>query len=565
MKFKNLLVMAAAMAIVATGCNKKLAPLSADNFSSSPNPLELVGKKVPATITASIPPKYFQKNAELTITPELIYEGVCDSSEPMTLQGEKVLGNNTVINYENGGVVTIPASFDYDYFMRRSRLRLSFAVKQGNKQYALPPVNVGEGLVSTAAYADAGTVTPAIGADRFQRIINEKYNAQIRFLINQAKVRKGETESKEMADFNAEILRASRDSSRQIEGINISSYASPEGNLDFNTRLAENREKSTSEYLRGQLRKDNGTEFGELTADFTAEDWEGFQQMVAASDIQDKDLILSVLSMYKDPEIREREIRNLSSVFDQLADKILPQLRRSRITASVNVIGKSDDQIRALFISDPSKLSVDELLYCATLTDSPAERLEVYRKTAELYPNDYRAINNVGACLYEQRDYDAAEVAFKKAEAVKASPESAMNLGLVELVRGNYSAANQRLGEAAGAEGVGDALGVYFLSQGDYLSAAHAFGDSKSNNAALAQILTKDYSKATKTLNAVAKPDAITSYLKAVVAARTNNDAEVLSNLKQAVLLDSKLRYDAVSDIEFVRYLPEIQNTFTRE
>ncbi|MBQ4292638.1 MAG: hypothetical protein II752_07930 [Muribaculaceae bacterium] len=564
MKFKSIIALSAAIAVIATGCNKKLAPLSADQFSVNPSPLEVVGQKVPATVTASIPAKYFQKNAELTVTPYLEYEGIRVASEPFQMQGEKVRGNNTVVSFDNGGVVSFPVSYAYDPDMRRSVLVLDFAAKQGNKQYVLPQVRVAEGLVATPALADASKVAPAIGADRFQRIINEKYNAQIRFLINQAKVRKGETESKEMADFNAELLRASRDSSRQIEGINIESYASPEGNLDFNTRLAENREKSTSEYLRGQLRKDNVTEFGELTADFTAEDWEGFQQMVAASDIQDKDLILSVLSMYKDPEIREREIRNLSSVFDQLADKILPQLRRSRITASVNVIGKSDDQIRALFISDPSKLSVDELLYCATLTDSPAERLAVYQKTAELYPNDYRAINNVGACIFEQGDFNAAEAAFQKAEAVKSSPEAQMNLGLIDLVNGNYSSANQRLGNAAGAQGVGDALGVYFLSQGDYLSAMHAFGDSKTNNAALSQILTKDYSKASATLNSVAKPDAMTSYLKAIVAARTNNDAAVTENLDQAIRLDKTLVYKALTDIEFAHYLPELQNHYSR-
>ena len=555
MKTIRLFAIALATVAIASGCSKKLAPLTADQFSVNPSPLEVVGQTIPATITASIPAKYFQKDAELTVTPYLEYEGIRVASEPCLLQGEKVRANNTVVSYDNGGVFTIPSSYAFDPDMRRAVLVLDFAARQGKKQYALPQLRIAEGTVATPTLADASKVTPAIAPDRFQRIINEKYNAQIRFLINQAKVRKGEISSKEMEALNAEILRASRDSSRQIEGINISSYASPEGNLDFNTRLAENREKSTSEYLRGQLRKDNVTEFGELTANFTAEDWEGFQQMVADSDIQDKDLILSVLSMYKDPEIREREIRNLSSVFDQLADKILPQLRRSRITASVNVIGKSDDQIRQLFISDPSKLSLDELLYCATLTDNNAERLNVYRTTAQLYPNDFRAFNNMGACLFEQGDSKAAAEAYAKAEQVKSSPESQMNLALIDLVDGNYSSANMRLGNAAGAPGVGDALGVYYITQGDYLSAAHAFGDSKTNNAALAQILTKDYSKATATLNGVARPDATTSYLKAIVAARTNNETGVVDNIRQAVRLDSNMRQRALTDIEFARFL----------
>ena len=360
-------------------------------------------------------------------------------SQPYTFQGEKVRGNAPVVSYENGGTVTIPVMYEYQPDMMRSDLQLAFDVRQGSKQYVLPRVKVATGVVATSTLADASTVTPALAQDKFQRVINEKYDADIHFLINQANLRDGELNSSAMLSLSEQLRNAANDPSREIEEINVSSYASPEGSLELNTRLAENREKNTTAYLDKKLKKDNITEFGELTANFTPEDWEGFQKLVAASNIQDKDLILSVLSMYKDPEQREREIRNLSSVFDQLAEEILPQLRYSRITASVNVIGKSDEQLNKAFNTDPSTLTVDELLYTATLTDDLKRKGAIYTTATRLFPNDYRGFNNLGKVQYQQGDYDAAMASFKKAARINANaPESQMNQGLVALVNDDY-------------------------------------------------------------------------------------------------------------------------------
>jgi hypothetical protein len=538
-----------------TGCSKNMNQFSADYFSVNPNPLEVVGDKVPATVTGNIPAKFFKKNAEVTVTPYLEFNNTEVASAPYTFQGENVRGNNPVINYDNGGSVTIPVQYVYAPEMNRSDLTLAFTVRQGNKEYALPRVKVAEGVVATAALADAGAVTPAVASDKFQRIINEKYDADIKFLINQANLRKGELESKSVTDFNKEIADANADARREIKEINITSAASPDGGVKYNTTLAENREKNTVDYLKKNLKKSNITEFGELTANFTPQDWEGFQKLVSESNIQDKDLILSVLSMYKDPEQREKEIRNLSSVFDQLADQILPQLRYSRLTASIDVIGKSDQEIMDAFISDPSSLSVDELLYAATLTDDNNKRLQIYNKAVELYPNDYRTYNNLGMCQYIDKDYEAAAANF--AQAAKLNPNAAetqMNLGLVSLVNSDYKDASSKFGNAAGVSSLGEALGVYYLKQGDYNSAVRAFGDSKSNNAALAQILNKDYSKAKTTLAGVQNPDATTFYLTAVLGARTNNDNMVYNNLRQAVKLDSSLLKYAQNDLEFANY-----------
>lgn len=552
---KASLIVALGGTVILSGCGKKMSQFAPDYFSTNPNPLEVVGLSVPATVTGHVPQKFFQKNASVTVTPVLVFGNQEQAATPMTFQGEKVRGNAPVISYERGGTVTIPVNYRYQPEMQRSELYLDFLVDQKGKQYVLPRVKVANGIVATAALASAATVEPALAKDAFQRIINEKYSADIHFLINQANLRASELQSDEVLRLNRDLRAAAGDTTRVIEEINILSYASPDGGYDLNKRLAENREKNTTSYMTGQLKKDKVTEFGELTANFTPEDWEGFQKLVAASNLQDKDLILSVLAMYKDPEQREREIRNLSSVFDQLADEILPQLRYSRITASVNVIGKTDEQLNAAFDADPSSLNVEELLYTATLTDDPDRQKAIYTAVTRLFPSDYRGFNDLGTVQYRTGDYDAAMASFKKASRLNASaPEAQMNQGLVALLNDDLRGANAAFGQAAGLDELGSALGLLYLEQGDVNAAVKAFGADKSNNAALAQILAKDYAKAKTTLAAIQVPDATTYYLMAILGARTGNEQMVRSNMRQAVKLDPSMAQRAVADLEFARY-----------
>lgn len=541
--------------LLLTGCSKKLNQFNADYFTVTPSPLEVVGDKVPATVTGKIPAKFFVKNAEVTVTPYLVYGNNEAASASYSFQGEKVRGNNQVISYDNGATVTIPVSYDYVPEMMRSSLYLGFQVKQGKKVYALPRVKVAEGVIATPTLADATTVTPAIASDKFQRIINEKYNADIKFLINQTNIRASELNSEALGKLHKEIKGAQDSNNKEIEGINISSYASPEGGVKLNTRIAEGREKNTQSYLDKELKKNKISDFGELTAEFTAQDWEGFKELVSKSNIQDKELILSVLSMYSDPEQREKEIRNLSSVFDQLAKEILPQLRYSRMTASINVIGKSDEEIMKAFDTNPKSLSVDELLYCATLTNDNDKKLQIYNAVIDQYPNDYRGYNNLGMCQFVDKDYDAAKESFAQAANMSPqSPEAKMNLGLVSLLNKDYKTANERFGSAAGVKELNDALGVYYIKMGDYNGAVRAFGDTKNNNSALAQILVKDYSAAKNTLASISNPDATTYYLMAVLGARTNNEQMVTSNLRQAIRLDQNLSRKVANDMEFAKF-----------
>ncbi len=535
------------------GCNKEMAPLTADYFKVNPSPLEVKGGTVAAVVTGTFPEKYFNKNASVTVTPYLVYAEGETAATPQTYQGEKVQGNDQTISYKAGGVVTIPASFVYTPAMQKSSLYLAFTVKQGSKTYELPRVKVAEGVIATAEIADAGKVNPALTPDKFQRIIKETYSADIKFLIQQANIRASEIKSDEMKSLHEQVKEATAAENREVENVNVSSYASPDGGIELNTRLAENRENNTVDYLKSQWKKDKIN--ADLTAEFTAQDWDGFKELVSASTIQDKDLILRVLEMYTDPEQREREIKNLSSVYSDLASEILPQLRRSRITASINVIGKSDEEISSLANSNPAALTVDELLYAATLEKGDAAKAAIYQKVTEIYPEDYRGYNNLGMMMYKAGNFTQAEKCFNS--AAQKAPQSAeveMNRGLIEMKAGNYSDAAAKFGKAGNVPEVNEALGVYYIKKGDYNAAVKAFGEAKSNNAALSQILVKDYNKARTTLAGVSAPDATTYYLLAVLGARTNNEQMVRSNLRQSFRLDPAMKEVANKDLEFAKY-----------
>lgn len=555
MNRKVIFVAPAVAVLFFTGCNKKLSRFNSDFFTTTPTPIESVGTEVPAKVTGHIPAKFMVKNARVTATPVLKWADGEVKGEPSTLQGENVRANGQVVSYKEGGTVLIPFEAAYQPGMEKSDLWLEFEVDQNGKLYALPQVKVGSGVVATSTLASAKTVTPAIAADNFQKVITEQYSANIHFLINQANVRASELQTGQFVDLNKQLQEAAKAPNREIAGVTVNSFASPEGSYKFNEQLAQKREQNTTSMIESTMKKDKITEFGELTSSFTPEDWEGFQQLVEKSNIQDKELILSVLKMYKDPEEREREIRNLSAVFNELADQILPQLRYSRIVASINVIGKSDEEMINLYNTDPKKLTVDEMLYLATLTNDNMKKMDIYRKVTEQFPADYRGFNDLGMVQYERGDYSSARANFNKALSLNpAAKEPQMNLGLLSMLEGNMQQANELLGAAAGIPEAGDALGVYYLQRGDLSKALTSFGGAKTNNAALAQILAKDYATARTTLSAIAEPDATTYYLAAVLGARTGSENMVITNLRQAIRLDSSLLGRARNDLEFARY-----------
>ena len=540
-----------AVIMTLSSCSNKLKPLAEQYIKAEPQPLEAIGGKVPVTINATFPAKWFNKNAVVTVTPVLRYQGGEAWGTAYTYQGEKVKGNNQVIPQVAGANVTMKSAFTYKPEMKKSELYLTFDAKIKNKVVKLPDVKIGEGVIATSELADAATATAAIAADKFQRIIKEAHDANIMFLIQQANLRASETNSEAIKEWK-ELVKNADEAPNQNVAIEISAYASPDGGVKLNTGLAEHREGNTSKYLAKELKKMKVEV--PVDARYTAQDWDGFKELVSKSNLQDKDLVLRVLSMYQDPETREKEIKNISAIYSDLAETILPQLRRSRLTANVEIIGKSDEEISSLAKSNPKELNIEEILYAATLTNNDAEKMAIYTKASELYPNCYRTWNNIGMMAFKAGDLNKAEQMFNKSNSVKNNPEANMNLGLIALTKGDQAKAQQLFGSASGVNELSEALGVLYLEQGEWAKAANSFGSVKTNNAALAQILVKDYSKASQTLNGVANPDATTSYLKAIVAARTNDANGVVSNLKAAIAKDKSMAKEAAIDLEFAKY-----------
>ena len=545
------LLMAMVVALFSS-CSKKMGELSADYFTVTPQVLEAVGGKVPATINGKFPEKYFNKKAVVEVTPVLKWNGGEAKGQPATFQGEKVEGNDQTISYKMGGSYTMKTSFDYVPEMAKSELYLEFKATIGKKVVTIPAVKVADGVISTSELVNntLGNANPALGEDAFQRIIKEKHDANIMFLIQQANIRSSEL--KTAKEFNKEVANVNEAANKKISNIEVSAYASPDGGVSLNTTLAENRESNTTKMLSKDLKKAKID--APIDAKYTAQDWEGFQELVSKSNIQDKELILRVIAMYQDPAQRESEIKNISAVYKELANTILPQLRRSRLTLNYEIIGKSDEEIANLAATDPKQLNVEEILYAATLTNDPAKKADIYTKASQQFPNDYRAFNNLGKLAYQAGDLDKAQSYVKKAESIKSAPEVNMNLGLIALAKGDKAAAETYFGKATGTKELGESMGNLYIAQGQYERAVNSFGDSKTNSAALAQILAKDYNKAKNTLANVTRPDAYTDYLMAVLGARTNNSSMVTSSLKSAVAKDSSLAKKAATDLEFAKY-----------
>ncbi len=556
---KKLYLPLVALLVIALSSCGKMGELSSDYFTTNPEVLEAVGGKVPVTITGKFPEKYFKKNAIVEVTPVLRWNGGEAKSQPATFQGEKVQGNDQTIAYKAGGTYTMKANFDYVPEMAKSELYLDFKIKRGKKEYTIPSVKIADGVIATSELPTVGSANAAYAPDAFQRIIKQAQEAQIMFLIQQANLRASELKSAAMKDFNKKVVEVNGDTKNyKLNNIEVSAYASPDGGVKLNTGLAESRQNNAQKYLNKELKK--GKINTQVDTKYTAQDWDGFQTLVSKSNIQDKDLILRVLSMYQDPEQRETEIKNISSVYKTLADEILPQLRRARLTANYDVIGRSDEEINEAFDKDAKVLSNEELLYAATLTSDNARKEAIYKKTTELYPADARAYNNLGKMAYAAGDLAKAEGYFKQALSKNAnSAEANTNLGLIELNKGNVANAENYLSKSTGADAANEALGNLYIKQGQYDRAVNAFGDVKTNSAALAQILAKDYNKAKNTLAAVKNPDAYTDYLMAIVGARTNNADLVKSSMAKVAQKDAALAAKAQLDREFAKYANEIK------
>lgn len=555
----SLVVLSAIALSSCGGINKMKKEASNVKYQVTPNPLEEHAGKVSISITGQFPEKYFHKKAVVTATPVLVYEGGETPFEPVTLQGENVQENNKTISY-SGGKFNYSSSIDYADAMRRSQLILRATATLKSKSVDFDPIKLADGVIATPTLVKKKP-HPVIMPDKYQRIIPESKEADIKFVINRYNLRSSQLKKEDVTnllDFVQEVAQAPN---LEFTGSEIHGYASPDGPLDFNDKLSKKRAAVVDKYMGKKFKKIKLVEdASKIQEHSTAEDWEGFKQLVQASDLKDKDLILRVLSMYSDPEVREKEIKNMSEAFEQLKTDILPQLRRSVIRVNVNKIGFSDEEILKYIESKPDTLGLEAMLHAAALTDDPATQAKYYKITLQQYPECLRAMNNLGAAYLKMGKVDEAEQILKQAEAKKAVDPVKVNLGYVELMKDSLDKAEEYFTSVSQpSEASNFGLGTIAIIKGKYQDAVNYFGSQKGFNPALAQLLNGNAQAAKNILDAVDHTCKWKEYLYAVVGARLGDENMVFEHLKKAVADDPKMKELAKTDMEFAKYFENDQ------
>jgi len=529
-------------------------------YTVNPPVLELVGNQVEISVTGNYPARYFNQNVILTLTPSLQAGNNERDMDPFRVQGENVRDNHRVISFQNGGSFTNSWRVPYHPDFQLSELMLKVTgTDRRNRSLDFDPVKIADGIITTSLLVEK-TGKPVYAPDRFVRIIPDSYHADIMYLIQQSDVRASETRRPEMSAFTQSVQAAAANDRVRFTGTVISAYASPDGPEDLNDRLSQSRARTGQDFFTRNFRTARVEEVMQpelLRVLNTPEDWEGFRTLVQASNIRDRDLILRVLSMHSDPVVREREIRNMSAAFEELAVQILPQLRRTRMTVNVERVGRSDQEISAQFDSDPTQLSVEEILYAANLTQDNNRKLAIYQAAVRQFPNDYRTRNNLGVVLLHLNRVAEARTALTEAQRVADNETVRNNLAVVALREGNYAQAETLLGSAGSGDHVRYNLGTIKIIQGNFSEAVTHFGNQVEVNAALARLLTRDNDGALTTLNSIRRDDPIVFYLRAIVGARRQDASMAMDNLRTAASRSADLRANARRDVEFARYFED--------
>jgi tetratricopeptide (TPR) repeat protein len=544
-----------------SGLGKLVKNADKITYKVTPDPMEMHGDSVIVNISGTYPAKVFPKKATVTTIPYIKYNGGEKALKPVVLIGEKVEGTGAKISNSKGGNFSYTDKVAYMPEMKVSTLELRVAGQVKKKKKDLPAKKVADGIIVTPLLVKADDKS-IIGKDAFQKVVPHSETAQIFFVINQSTVRPTEMNSAEMKAFKTYIAGASVNPNIAFKNMNISAYASPDGELSLNANLAENRAKEAKKAMMAvfkdkkmKVEAAQKDEFYNIVT--TAEDWDGFKKAMEASSIADKDLILRVLTMYPDGETREKEIKNLAKTYLEVADKILPKLRRSVMTLNVDVNSRTDEQISKLAASTPDSLSVEEILYAATLTQDLNTKLDIYKKAETKYGSDWRTSNNVGCIYMMQNKLNDAEAEFKKADAASANnPVVKNNMGIVARWKGDRKTAMDLYKSASSAgPDVSYNMGIIEIQNGNYPAAVSDFGSNNSFNSALAKLLNGNTDGAMQTIDASTEKDAALSfYLKAIAGARQGKADVMNANLKAAIQKDASFKQMAKDDAEFIKF-----------
>jgi tetratricopeptide (TPR) repeat protein len=558
-KFRSyfILILAATLISSCSGLSKMQKNSNLIKYEVTPKVLEAHAGMINVTIKGTFPASYFDKKTTVTATPVLTYAGGETAFDKVqVLQGESVQANNKVITY-NGGDFSYTATIPYKEGMKVSELMLRAKAVRGTKSLDFAPVKLADGVIITSTLVEKEDKSIST-KDAYVRINPETQAADINYLINKSDVRATELKAEDIALLKEYIKTASADPNRQLKNAVVSSYASPDGKLDLNEKLSVNRGTSADKFIKKEFEKIEAAKAaGFFDSKTTAEDWDGFKAEVEKSTIQDKELILRVLSMYSDADVREKEIKNMAAAFETLKTDILPKLRRSKMIVNVDKVGRSDEQILAQMRQDPKALGLEEQLRAGELTTDLNERLKFYQITLENTPKCIRAANNVGTTFMDLGKVDDAVAAFEKAKAIQNNDLIKNNLGFASLVKGDLAKAEEYFTSMTAATTESKwGLGVIAITKGEYDKAVNYFGTEPCFNLALAQLLKGDVNKAKLTLDAIKEPCKCgkPSYLKAVVGARLDDRTYMLNGLREAIGFKPEWKAYAKTDLEFAKF-----------
>ena len=555
-KFRSyfILILAAIVMSSCSGLNKMKKNSNLVKYEVTPKILETHAGVVTVTIKGTFPAKYFDKKTTVTATPVLTYTGGETAFDKVqVLQGEKVQANNKVIT-STGGDFTYTSTIPYKDAMKMSELVLRIKAVRGKKSLDFDQVKIADGVIATSTLVEKEGKTITM-KDNYVQINPENKLADIHYQINQADINSKELKAEDIALLKEYIKSVSADPNRKLKSTDVSSYASPDGSMKINAPLSEKRGKTADKFIKKEFEKiDAAKADGFFNEKTTPEDWDGFKSEVEKSTIQDKDLILRVLSMYSDPDVREKEIKNMSAAFEALKTDILPRLRRSKLAVNVDLVGRTDEQILAQMKADPKVLSLEEMLRAGSLTKDLDEQVKFYQATTVAFPTCIRAKNNLGCAYLGLGKIDEATAEFEKAKAIQNNDVVKNNLGFCSLVKGDMAKAEEYFNSMTAATPESKwGLGVIAITKGEYDKAVNFFGTEPCFNNALALYLKGDVTKSKAMLDGMkelckcGKP----SYLKAVIGAKLDDRNYMLSNLREAIGFKAEWKAYAKTDLEF--------------
>ncbi len=537
-------------------------------YTVTPCPLEMHADSVRVKVEVKLPEKGIKKKASAEITPMLGSTAL----KTVTIQGEKATGNGSVIQYKPGGTVKYEDVVAYKPEFEYTELKVTGKVYKGGKEKPgkFEEKEICKGTIITP-YLVNKDFRVIYAKDNFQRVTEQGTKAQFNYEQGKFDVRKTEWKDKDIVDLGTWLTAAQSNPKINIKSINITGFASPEGEVAKNGTLSSDRANSgkTATMELGKKSKNDKAQTEIYNLQGKGEDFDGFKvELEKNTKIKqaDKDLILRVLQMYPDPETREKEMRNLGKSFTELDKEIFPLLRRAEISVVYDLTGYSDEELKSISMSDPQKLTLEELLFTASLTEDVNEKLRLYREAEKKDPTDHRASNNVGAALYQLGKINEAKAQFEKSNGQKDNAIAKNNLGAVAGVNGDRAKAGQLFGQAgiAGPE-VKYNRGILLIQNAKYSEAVTAFGSENCFNKALAELLNGNADAAVKTIDASKDKDSGQGYyLKAIAAARSNNLTKVVENLKSAIAKDASWKAKAAKDREFLKYAEDASMSFIK-